>query len=142
VGAGVGLAIAVTSNSAEARVEPEVVLSTCFAPEAVLSTCSVLEVCGPVAAVGTLKEARKAPLPFVITVGMPAVAPSQVTWIWLLGAKPRPATATFVPGTPLVGESVRVGPEASVPAKGTAYSPSEPTMMSVATQAPARMARP
>jgi hypothetical protein len=88
VGAGVGLAIAVTSNSAVASVEPELVLSTGLAPEVVLSIWSAPQVCAPIAVFGTLKEARKVPRPLVDTVGKPAVAPSQVSWTWILGENP------------------------------------------------------
>src|SRR4029450_13997077 len=47
--------------------------------------------------------------------------------------------ATFVPGIPLVGESVRVGPEARVAANGTTYSATATTMTSVASQSRARV---
>jgi hypothetical protein len=142
VGAGVGLVVARTSNSAVARVEPEAVPITCLAPGVALSTVSAPEVWGPTVVFGTLKEARKPPRPLVDAIGMPALAPSQVNCSPTFGEKFCPVTVTFVPGTPLPGESVSVGPEARVLAKGTTYSPTDATITSVANHATARFVRP
>jgi len=59
-----------------------------------------------------------------------------------LGENPEPEAVIFVPGAPLVGDRVRVGPAAAVFAKGTPYRATEPIMMRVATHAAARPVRP
>jgi hypothetical protein len=120
VGAWVGLAIAVTSNFAEARVVPGLMVTDAFEPGVALGVASAAEVWSPNFVFGTLNEARKAPRPLVVAVGMLVLAPSQVSCTPIFGENPCPITVTFEPGTPLTGESVRVGPEALVPANGTA----------------------
>jgi hypothetical protein len=69
---------------------------------------------------GTWKVTLNAPRPVVATVGMPAVAPSQVNWIAALFENPCPVAVTFVPGAPRLGERTRLGPPANVWANGNA----------------------
>jgi hypothetical protein len=121
VGSGVGVAVGVgagvvgeTSNVAVTRIGSVGVTDE-------LGACAAAETCSPLAApAGTLNDARKLPRPFVDTLGMPAVASSHVNATASLARKPVPTAVTFVPGAPLVGVRVNVGPDASVPTRGTA----------------------
>ena len=129
VATGVALAAAVTLKTALARVGSvvrvgsELAVAVCVAARVerrvVPGTIWTPEVCFPTGLCGTLNETRKPPRGLDDAVGMPTLEPSQVSWIRLLGEKPLPVTVTLVPGAPLVGDSVNVGPEAVMDAKGT-----------------------
>ena len=129
VAMGVALAAAVTSKTALARVRSvarvgselavAVCVAACVERRVVPGTSWTPEVCFPTGLCGTLNETRKPPRGLDDAVGMPALAPSQVSWIRLLDEKPLPVTVTLVPGAPLVGDNVNVGPEAVMDAKGT-----------------------
>jgi hypothetical protein len=120
VGAGVGLSTAVTSNLADARVVPGLMVTDDFEPGVALGVESAADVWSPNVVFGTLNDARKVPRPLVVAAGMLVLAPSQVSCTPSFGENPCPVTVTFEPGTPLAGDNVRVGPEALVPANGTA----------------------
>jgi hypothetical protein len=69
-------------------------------------------------AFGTFTDSRKAPRPLTDAVGIPVADPSQVIWTAAFGLNPSPVTVTLVPGVPLPGETVRLGPAALAPPKG------------------------